>query len=184
MPDAKTVSIWSLVFSHPDLHGGLLIAGKTAIIYLFLVLGLRFLGKRELGQMNIYDVVLIIVLANAVQNSMVGDDTSLVGGIIAATTLLILNRVFNFIMHRSRKVEHLMIGNPVLIVNGGKTVDAHMASEGVTREQLRAALREHGLTNESQAKMCVLEVDGSISVVPQEASTFRSKHHFKGLRMP
>src|ERR1700710_38127 len=98
----NSTSLWAEVFSHPDLKGGLLIAGKTTVIYLFLVLGLRLLGKRELGQMNLYDLVLIIVLANAVQNSMVGDDSSLVGGIIAAVTLLILNRLFNLILARSR----------------------------------------------------------------------------------
>src|ERR1700722_3521846 len=91
----------SEVFSHPagmsnaqylNVIGG--IALKTTVIYLFLVIGLRLLGKRELGQMNIYDLVLIIVLANAVQNAMVGDDNTILGGITAATTLLLLNRFF------------------------------------------------------------------------------------------
>src|SRR5579875_291731 len=81
------------VFSHPDLYGCLVIAGKTTVIYFFLVIGLRIMGKRELGQMNVYDLVLIIVLANAVQNAMVGNDNSLLGGIVAATTLLFWNRL-------------------------------------------------------------------------------------------
>src|SRR5712692_9044467 len=88
------------VFSRPSLPGMLAIAGKTAVIYLFLVAGLRLLGKRELGQMTIYDLVLVIVLANSVQNAMVGDDTTLVGGLVAATVLLMLNRVFTFLLNR------------------------------------------------------------------------------------
>jgi len=78
------------VFSHPNPLGLLIIAGKTTAVYLFLVLGLRLLGKRELGQMTVYDLVLLIVLANSVQNAMVGD-TTLAGGLVAGTTLLILN---------------------------------------------------------------------------------------------
>src|ERR1700722_15556589 len=102
----------SEVFAHPTgmdnaqyLHviGG--IALKTTIIYFFLVIGLRVLGKRELGQMNIYDLVLIIVLANAVQNAMVGDDNTLIGGMTAATTLLVLNRIFTVAMLHSKRLE-------------------------------------------------------------------------------
>src|SRR5437899_12591890 len=107
------------VFSRPSLPGMLAIAGKTAVIYLFLVAGLRLLGKRELGQMNIYDLVLVIVLANAVQNAMVGDDTTLPGGLVAAATLLILNRLFSLLLRRSRKVERAMVGQPLLILNHG-----------------------------------------------------------------
>ena len=172
------------IFSHPDLKGALLISGKTTVIYFFLVAGLRLLGKRELGQMNIYDLVLIIVLANAVQNSMVGDDNSLFGGITAALTILVLNRAFNAILKRSKRVERAMVGQPVLIVNAGKPIVERMKREGVTREQLYAALREHGMTGPADAKMCVLEVDGTISVVPSDAQSFRSRRHFKALRLP
>src|SRR5579872_3103481 len=108
------------VFTRPDPYGTAIIAGKTAVIYVFLIIGLRLLGKRELGQMNIYDLVLIIVLANAVQNAMVGSDNSLFGGMTAAITLLVLNRLFNFAMERSDKLERLMVGEPVLIVNDGQ----------------------------------------------------------------
>src|SRR5438270_9851956 len=92
------------IFTHPDPRGLLIVAGKTTVVYLFLVAGLRVLGKRELGQMTIYDLVLIIVLANAVQNAMVGDDTTLAGGLVAATTLLILNRILTLVMTCSKKV--------------------------------------------------------------------------------
>ena len=172
------------VFSHPTPQGTLIIAGKTAIIYLFLVAGLRLMGKRELGQMNIYDLVLIIVLANAVQNAMVGNDTSLVGGIVAAITLLVLNRLLTLAMARSLKLERFMVGEPMLILNDGHLLADRMRREGVTREQLLAALREHGLEKPDDAHMCVLEVDGTISVVPKDAEVHKTRHHYKALRLP
>jgi uncharacterized membrane protein YcaP (DUF421 family) len=172
------------VFSHPDLQGALIIAGKTTVIYIFLVAGLRLLGKRELGQMNIYDLVLIIVLANAVQNAMVGSDSTLVGGIVAAVTLLVLNRLFTLAMARSPKLEHFMVGEPLLILNDGQFLEDKMRREGVTREQVLAALREHGLERPEEAHMCVLEVDGTISVVPEDATVHKTRHHYKALRLP
>jgi uncharacterized membrane protein YcaP (DUF421 family) len=172
------------IFTHPSPHGLLVIAGKTTVVYFFLVAGLRLLGKRELGQMNIYDLVLIIVLANAVQNAMVGDDTTLLGGIVAATTLLILNRLLTIVMLRSPRLERAMVGQPLLIVNDGHLLPDRMRKEGVTREQVLAALREHGLGDLHDVHMCVLEVDGSISVVPKQANVHRTRRHFRALRLP
>jgi uncharacterized membrane protein YcaP (DUF421 family) len=172
------------VFSHPSLGGLLVITGKTAMVYLFLVLGLRLLGKRELGQMNLYDLVLVIVLANSVQNAMVGDDTTLVGGLVAATVLLLLNRLITVAMSRSRRLERYLVGQPLLIVNQGHCLEERMRREGVTREQVLAALREHGLHRLDQAQLCVLEVDGTISVVPEESPIYRTRRHFRALRLP
>ncbi len=172
------------VFTHPSLAGGAAIAGKTTVIYFFLVAGLRLMGKRELGQMNIYDLVLIIVLANAVQNSMVGNDNSLVGGIVAAMVLLFWNRMLTMAMAKSSHLERVMVGEPTLLVNDGEMIPSHMAKEGVTPEQIMAALREHGMNSLADASMCVLEVDGTISVVPGQAVIQRSHHHYRGLRLP
>jgi len=172
------------VFDHPDLNGSLIIAAKTLIIFLFLIGGLRLLGKRELGQMNIFDLILIIVLGNAVQNAMMGTDNSLVGGLIAATTLLVVNRLFNLVIKRSKRAERLMVGEPTLILNDGVLMQERMRKEGVTHDQLMTALREHGLTELGEARMCVLEVDGSISVVPVGTETLKSRRHFKAIRMP
>jgi uncharacterized membrane protein YcaP (DUF421 family) len=142
------------------------------------------MGKRELGQMNIYDLVLIIVLANAVQDAMLGEDNTLAGGLVSATTLLILNRLFTLIVLRSARFERYLLGQPVLILNDGELLEEKMRREGVTREQVLAALREHGLSDLEQAHMCVLEVDGTISVVPKEATTYRTRRHFRALRLP
>src|SRR5438874_5314871 len=104
------------VFSGPDLLGALAIAGKTTVVYVSLIVGLHLLGKRELGQMTIYDLVLIIVLANSVQNAMVGSDTTLVGGMVAALTLLALDRAFTMIIVRFPALAQRLIGEPRVIV--------------------------------------------------------------------
>lgn len=171
------------VFSHPDLIGALAIAGKTTVIYGFLVIGLRLLGKRELGQMTIYDLVLIVVLANSVQNAMVGNDNTLVGGLVAAITLLLLNRLFTLLLLARPELEHQMVGEPVLILRDGRLLEDQMAKEGITRELVMAALREHGIDRLADAQMCVLEVDGTISVVPKDATVHRTRHHFRALRI-
>ncbi len=176
---------WVLkVFDHPDAKGCLIIVAKTVVIYIFLIGGLRLLGKRQLGQMNVFDLILIIVLGNAVQNAMMNNDNSLVGGLVAAATLLIVNRLFGMLMKRSHHFERTMAGQPVLILNNGIPIESRMQREGITHEQLMQALREHGLNRPSEAHLCVLEVDGSISVVPVDAEVMRTKRHFKALRMP
>src|ERR1700687_2114502 len=176
------VSQWLAdVFSHPDPIGLLIIAGKSAVIYVFLVVGLRLLGRRELGQMTIYDLVLIVVLANSVQNAMVGDDTTLFGGLVAASTLLTINWLFTFLLTRFPGLNRDLVGQPLLIVSEGKFIEEPMRREGVTHDQVMAALREHGLSKLEDARMCVLEVDGTISVVPKEATVHRSRRHFRAL---
>ena len=171
------------VFNHPSALGLAIITGKTTLVYLFLVVGLRLLGKRELGQMTIFDLVLLIVLANSVQNAMVGDDTNFAGGLTAGATLLILNRLFYLAMSHSKRVATLMIGEPRLLVNEGKLLTGHMQQEGITRDQVMAALREHGLTKVSEVRMAVLEVNGTISVVPSGSDVLRSRRHFRALRL-
>ena len=180
------MSEWqAMVFSHPkSWTAALEIAGKTAVIYLFLVGGLRLLGKRELGQMTVYDVVLMVVLANSVQNAMVGEDSTLLGGIVSATTLLILNRLFVLALERSKKLERLMVGQPVVLFHNGHLNREVMLKEGITREQVLAALREHGMERLDEAHLCVLEVDGTISVIPSNAVVHRTKRHYRALRLP
>lgn len=171
------------VFSHPDLLGAFVIAGKTATIYLFLTVGLRLLGKRELGQMSIYDLVLIVVVANAVQNAMVGDDTSLVGGLVAATTLLILNRGVTWLLVERPELRRWFEGEPVLIVKDGRMLERPMRREGVTRDHVWAAMREHGISQLDGVQMGVLEVDGAISIVPKDLAVRKTHRRFRGLRV-
>jgi uncharacterized membrane protein YcaP (DUF421 family) len=172
------------IFDAPSLSGAAIIAAKTAVIYLFLIFGLRLLGKRELGQMSLYDLVMIIVLGNAVQNAMINNDNTLVGGLVAATVLLVLNRLFNMLTLRSHRIEALMVGEPVLIISNGMLLAAPMKRQGITEEQVMAALREHGMDDVAAVHMAVLEVDGTISVVPSGSNVLKTKRHFRALRLP
>ena len=172
------------VFDHPTWHGAGVIALKTLIVYVVLVVGLRLLGKRELGQMRVYDLVLIVILGNAVQNAMINNDNTLGGGVVAAFVLLLANRVLNVMIVRSPKVERALVGEPVLIVSDGVVLQGAMDRQGITRDQLEAALREHGYDSLDGIHSVILEVDGSMSVVPRQASVTRTRRHYRGLRLP
>ncbi len=171
------------VFDHPTWHGVGVIALKTLVIYVFLVGGLRLLGKRELGQMSLYDLVLIIILGNAVQNAMINNDNTLGGGIVAGTVLLLANRVLNMLIVRSARTERLLVGEPVLIVSDGVPLPA-MERQRITRDQLDAALREHGYDSLDGIHSVILEVDGTMSVIPRQATVMRTRRHYRGLRLP
>jgi uncharacterized membrane protein YcaP (DUF421 family) len=133
--------------------------------------------------MTVYDLVLMIVLANAVQNAMVGDDNSLFGGIISATTLIVLNFILHFALRRSQKLENLLVGQPVVLLSDGVLQTTTLEREGLTREEVQAALREHGIERLEDAHICVLEVDGSISVVPSGAIVHKSRRTYRALRL-
>lgn len=171
------------IFDHPSATGALIIAGKTALIYAFLILGLRLLGKRELGQMSLYDFVMIVILGNAVQNAMLGTDTTLAGGLVAAIVLLVANRGVNELVAHSRTAEHLLVGEPVLLIHDGQVLPKTCRRQGITIDQLMAALREHGLEDPSDVALAVLEVDGTVSIVPVGTELRRTRHHFKAFRL-
>ncbi len=171
------------VFDHPSWSGALVIAAKTAAIYVFLVAGLRLFGKRELGQLSLYDLVLVIILGNAVQNAMINNDNTLGGGLVAATVLLTLNWVLNRFVLRNKRAEHLLVGEPVLIVHDGTMLRDHMARQGLTADEVMAALREHGIDQLKDVHLAVLESDGTISVVPRGGQVLKTRRHYRGLRL-
>jgi uncharacterized membrane protein YcaP (DUF421 family) len=170
------------VFSYPDALTALSIAAKTAFIYLFIIVGLRLLGTRELGRLNAYDFVLIVVIANAVQNALVGGDNTLVGGLVSALTLLLMNLLFTALLDRYPWLEKRVIGEPAVLVSDGHPRSDCMRREGVTRDELMAALREHGVTDLRDVRLAVLEIDGEISVVPREATVLRSRRRFRRVK--
>lgn len=157
---------------------------RAAAVYLAVVLGLRLSGKREIGQMTLFDLVLLLLLANAVQNAMVGPDTSLIGGILAAGVLLALNLAVASLRLRWQPLRALLEGMPTLLVLHGRVLERNLRQEGLDLELLEAALREHGITDIREVEMAVLEVDGSISVVPAGGTTHRVRHPARFLRRP
>jgi uncharacterized membrane protein YcaP (DUF421 family) len=155
---------------------------RTVVVYIVLLTGLRLSGKRELGQMTVFDLVVLLLLANAVQGAMVGGDNSLVGGILAAVVLLILNGVMARVRLRWPRLRRVMEGSPTLLILRGEVILDHLIREGLDQEILEAALREHGVADVADVEMAVLEIDGSISVVPAGTATKRVKRPLKYLR--
>ncbi len=145
---------------------------RTTVVYLIILVGLRLAGKREIGQMAIFDLVVLLLLANAVQNAMVGPDTSLLGGVLAALVLLALNAIIAQLRLRWPRLSRLVEGSPTVLVLHGEAVMPHLRREGIDQETLEAALREHGIATIRDVEMAVLELDGSISIVP-----VNSAHH-------
>ena len=148
--------------------GMAVIVVRTLAVYLFILVAFRLSGKREVGQLAPFDFALILLIANAVQNAMVGPDTSLVGGLVAAAVLLTVNFVLGRVASRNRKVERLLRGQARILVNRGHVhVDA-LQLESISHEELLQALRENGCATLGDCRLAVLEVDGSISVIPHK----------------
>lgn len=141
---------------------------RTVTIYLVVLIGVRLSGKREVGQMTPFDLTLLLLLSNAVQNAMTGPDTSLIGGIVAAATLLIINYVFADLSGMNRKFRRWIQGQPSLLVHNGEVIAAHMAREHVSNDELQRSLREHGIGSVKEVALAVLEVDGSISILKHD----------------
>ena len=136
---------------------------RTTIIYLVVLAGVRLSGKREVGQMTPFDLTLLLLLSNAVQNAMTGPDTSLWGGVIAACTLLLLNYLIAELSGENRRFRKFIEGQPSLLIHNGQIIASHMAKEHVSSDELHRALREHGIADAKDVALAVLEVDGSIS---------------------
>ncbi|OLD47561.1 MAG: DUF421 domain-containing protein, partial [Armatimonadetes bacterium 13_1_40CM_3_65_7] len=142
------------------------IALRTTSVYVAILVGLRLLGKRQLGQMTIADLVMILLIANAVQNAMVGPDVSLIGGLIAAAVLLVVNFVFVQLLASSRLAQRLMEGHPTMLVKDGAFVTSGIRREGLDTQEVESAIREHGIVDVSGVRIAYLEPDGTISVIP------------------
>jgi uncharacterized membrane protein YcaP (DUF421 family) len=145
-----------------------LIVLRTAIVYVFVLAGFRLLGKRTTGQMTPFDLTLLLLLANSVQNAMVGPDNSLLGGLAAAAVLLLLNATVGRFARKGRAFGKMLRGHARLLVNRGIAVEQNLASEGISRDELMQALREHGVATVEDVRLAVLEVDGTISVLKND----------------
>jgi uncharacterized membrane protein YcaP (DUF421 family) len=141
---------------------------RTLIVYVVVLIGLRISGKRQLGQMTPFDLVLLLLIANGVQNAMTGPDTSLLGGVLAAATLLIANQVVSYSRNRVPRLRRFIVGSPTILIQNGAMLTKNLAHEEITEDEVLAALREHGIEDASAVQLATLEVDGSISVVPTD----------------
>ncbi len=140
---------------------------RAGVVYGFLLVLLRITGKRQVGQLAPFDLVLLLILSNAVQNSMNGGDNSLVGGLISALTLVLLNGAVGFLTYNNKKLEGLIEGRPQLLIHTGRLFEEVMRSARLTHHELNAALRRGGCACVEDVHSAVLENNGSISVTPK-----------------
>lgn len=144
------------------------IAVRTAVVLVLVMVGLRLTGKRQAGEMNLHDVLLVLVLANAVQNAMTRGDGRLSVALVSSGTLILLGTLWATLLSRHPGWEGLAVGEPTVLVEEGRMLRRNMRTEGVSKVELLAAVRDEGLPDLSGVKLAVLEVDGTISVVPRE----------------
>ena len=156
--------MWSLSLPHWEF------VVRAVITYAFLLLLLRITGKRQVGQMAPFDLVLLLVLSNSVQNAMNGGDNSVIGGLISATTLVGINYAVGWLTYRSKRMEALIEGRPVILIHSGKIDQRAMRSVQMTIHELNAALRAEGCTGPEMVHFAVLENNGHLTVVQQHAS--------------
>lgn len=146
----------------------LLIVGSTAVIYIFIILFLRLFGKKELAQLSVFDLVFVLLISNAVQNAMVGDNTTLWGGLTAAATLFLLNYGIKYLLYNFPKLGYVVQGKEVLLVYKGKIKNDNLRKTRITLEELEEAMREHGVSEIRKVDLAMLEVDGNISILSDE----------------
>jgi uncharacterized membrane protein YcaP (DUF421 family) len=162
---------------YPGIHVLANIFLRTVAIYMVVLIGVRLSGKREVGQMTPFDLTLLLLLSNSVQNAMTGPDTSLTGGIVAAITLLAMNYLIAEYAGTNRRFRKFVEGQPSLLVHDGQVIMSHLAKEHVTMDQLERAMREHGICTYHDIALAVLEVDGSISCLKYEDLNPNSQNH-------
>jgi len=137
---------------------------RAVIVYIFLLVLLRFTGKRQVGQLSSFDLILLLVLSNAVQNAMNGGDNSVLAGIILASVLVLLNSLVGLATYKSKKLEALMEGRPLILIHNGKLFTDVMERERLTRHELNAALRAASCASVEEVHWAILETNGHITV--------------------
>ena len=157
------------------------LAVRGVVVYVALLVALRVFGKREVGQFTIYDLVFVLLVANALQPAMTGPDTSLVGGIVLIAALVGANALVGK-LDQVPMIHRLFTPAPAEIIRNGDYLKDVMKREGVTQDEIEMAIREHGLTGAKDVKLAVLEADGTISVVPKDSVMQRPKHRVRFLR--
>jgi uncharacterized membrane protein YcaP (DUF421 family) len=141
---------------------------RGLIIYVFLVVILRITGKRQIGQMAPFDLVLLLVLSNSVQNAMNGGDNSVTGGLICASTLIVINGIVGRLTYRSKTIEALIEGRPEILIHDGKLFTDVMEREKLTHHELNAALRTAGCAKIDDVHSAIIENTGKITVQPKK----------------
>jgi uncharacterized membrane protein YcaP (DUF421 family) len=149
---------------------------RPICVYVFLIVGLRLSGKRELVQLNPFDLVVLLTLSNTVQNAIIGDDNTVTGGIIGATSLLIVNYLVVRFLYKHRSLDQIIEGKADVLIEDGKVRTQHLKKELITMAQLEAAARKQGFDSLSEVAQCVLEPGGTISFIGKKPGSDETRH--------
>jgi len=149
---------------------------RPIIVYVFLIVGLRLSGKRELAQLNPFDLIVLLTLSNTVQNAIIGEDNSVTGGIIGAASLLAINYLVVRFLYDHRKIDQIVEGSPDVLIENGKIHEHKLKRELITKEELAAAARKQGFDSLSEVRQCVLEPGGTLSFTARKPATEDIRH--------
>jgi len=149
---------------------------RPVFVYAFLVVSLRLFGKRELVQLNPFDLVVLLTLSNTVQNAIIGEDNSVLGGVVGAISLLITNYLVVRFLYGHRKLDQLVEGKAETLIENGKVRTQHLKSEFITMPQLEAAARKQGFDSLSGVDQCILEPGGTLSFIGKKPATEDVRH--------
>ncbi|MDP5200415.1 DUF421 domain-containing protein [Flavobacterium sp. DG2-3] len=150
---------------------------RSIAVYFFMTIALRIFGKKELSQLNTADVILILLISNSVQNAMVGPDTSLIGGLIAALVLFIINYIIKKLIRRYKTISDLLLDKPQILVHDGKLDFQTLSRLDISDEELKEAMREHGIEYFKNIKLAMLEIDGTISIISEDQKNLKQTHY-------
>jgi len=167
-------NIWSHLV-HPDISIIEKII-RPVIVYAFLVIGLRLAGKRELAQLNTGDLVVLLTLSNTVQNAIIGNDNSVAGGIIGATTLLIVNHLWSRVLFKHQKLNRLVEGEPNVLIEGGQIKHDRLKQEQLTLEELAIAGNKQGFGSLDEVDHAVLEPGGQFLFTGRKPAPEAERH--------
>jgi uncharacterized membrane protein YcaP (DUF421 family) len=169
----------------PDFGSGLVeVAIRSALIYVLLIVGLRIAGRRDVGQLSIPDLVVLLVISNGVQNAMVGQNQTFAGGLAAAGAILVVSRASQLVAGRSSRARRILRGEPRILYAKGRMMAEIMAAEEITADELAAAFRAHGILNRDRVRLAVLEIDGSISVIEDDQEATGSRKGRRAGKLP
>lgn len=156
---------------------------RALLIYLFLVVALRLVGKRELGQTNSLDLVVLLLVANAVQNGIIGSDNTVTGAVIGAVTLFAVNEVFSRSAYGSPRISRLLEGNPSLLIRDGSPIAKALFREGISLPELRAIARRQGFVDLGEVHTAILETNGVVTMFREDEPGFYHPAEAGGLRI-
>lgn len=149
----------------PPLENILDVVLRSSVVYGLLIVVFRLAGKRHVAQLSLIDFILILLVSNAVQNAMVGEDTTLGGGIVAALTLVAINVILTKLTVKNKFISKIVEGEPKLLLRDGKVLENVLSKENLTIQELEEAIRKVGHNDLSEVALAILETDGSISVI-------------------